>query len=612
MGTVKQSPFQLKGRLHFSRFPLLNTWVENLLARVSGLSRLHCLYTGMPECQNESDFLRQVFALFNIDYQVSIAELENIPREGPVVIIANHPFGGIDGMVMAAILKTVRPDLKFMANYLLQSIPELNDLFISVDPFAGEHAVRRNIRPLREAIRWVESGGLLVVFPAGEVSHFRFRQRTITDPKWSRTLASIVKATQACVVPAYFHGTNSRLFYLLGMIHPLLRTVQLPRELLNKANHTIKVSFGQKIPYANLQDDKDDELVDHLRLRTYQLSDSFSEQVEQSQVAERDKHRQWAEIVPAFDQEQIAREVASLPRTNHLGSSGPLSIYYASAVQIPELLNEIGRLREITFRNTGEGTGKPIDIDHYDEYYLHLFVWNEESREVVGAYRMGLVDEIVRRHGKKGLYSYSLFFYRKKLLQEMEPAIELGRSFVREEYQRGFAPLLMLWKGIAVFVARHPEYHTLFGPVSLSSDYNTMSRQLLLAFLKENNSLPRLARLVKPRQPYLVDNSSLAELDGLITGGDLERISSLVSEIEKDHKGIPILLKQYLKLGGKLLGFNVDPAFNNAIDGLIMVDLLQTDRRILQKYMGKQQLEGFVAYHAAKAEGVGQKGSAAS
>jgi putative hemolysin len=607
MRTVNSSPFRLRGRLPISRFPHLNATIEYLLGWLSGLNRLDQLYARMPECGDETEFLRQVFQLFDIRYQVMEGELANIPRQGPVLVVANHPYGGLDGMIMAAILKSIRPDVKIMANYLLQGIPELGELFISVDPFAGEHAVRRNIRPLREAIRWVESGGVLVLFPAGEVSHVRTRHRTITDPKWSRTLARIVRATRVSVVPAFFHGHNSRLFYFLGVVHPLLRTLQLPRELINKSRRTIQVSFGEPISFDSLKDDSDEDLVDHLRLRTYQLSDGTLSTAKGSEVSSTEQYHPWKEIAPAFDAEQIAHEVNALPPANRLTSSGVLTVYYAEAGQIPVLLNEIGRLREITFRETGEGTGKAIDIDHYDDYYLHLFIWNEGQHEVVGAYRLGLADEILRRYGKKGLYSYSLFFYRKKLLQEMEPAIELGRSFVRKEYQRSFAPLMLLWKGIAEFVARHPKYHSLFGPVSLSNDYNTMSRQLLLAFLQENNSLPRLARLVRPRQPYRSDRSSLAELDGLISGGDLERISALVSEIEKDHKGVPILLKQYLKLGGKLLGFNVDPDFNNAIDGLILVDLLQTDRRILQKYMGKQQMEEFVRYHASPSGGVMDK-----
>jgi putative hemolysin len=265
-------------------------------------------------------------------------------------------------------------------------------------------------------------------------------------------------------------------------------------------------------------------------------------------------------------------------------------------------MQEIGRLREITFRAVGEGSGRPSDVDLYDSYYLHLFIWNSETHELVGAYRLGLADELYHHFGKRGLYSYSLFRYSRRLLKAINPAIELGRSFVRLEYQRNFTPLLLLWKGIGQFVQRHPRYSVLFGPVSISNDYSSTSQQLLVDFLHANNYDDRLSRLIRPRTPYRAALKPVwrkAELAGM---GSIDNVSELVAMQEEGKKGVPILIKQYLKLGGRMLGFNVDREFNDCIDGLIMVDLLQTDTKVLQKYMGREGAEGFLAYHSQPAQ----------
>jgi putative hemolysin len=288
--------------------------------------------------------------------------------------------------------------------------------------------------------------------------------------------------------------------------------------------------------------------------------------------------------------------------SQQLAESGSLKVFFARSAQIPWLMQELGRLRELTFRAVGEGTGKASDIDLYDSYYLHLFIWNEESREVVGAYRLGLADEIVEKYGKKGFYSHSLFRYSKRLLKAINPAIELGRSFIRPEYQRSFAPLMLLWKGIGQFVANHPRYAVLFGPVSISNDYCSVSQQLLIDFLRANNYDAELSRHIRPRKPYrgaLRPIWRQAELAGM---GSIDNVSELVAIQESGEKGVPVLIKQYLKLGGRLLGFNVDKDFNDCIDGLIMVDLRQTDERVLQKYMGREGAAAFLALHRGEME----------
>ncbi len=305
-----------------------------------------------------------------------------------------------------------------------------------------------------------------------------------------------------------------------------------------------------------------------------------------------------ASVIDEAPRAALKAEIDALPSRQRLVDSGSFQVYYARAAQIPWVLQEIGRLRELTFRAVGEGTGKCADIDLFDAYYLHMFVWDAQAEAIAGAYRLGLVDEILPRHGKRGLYTDSLFKYRTSVLDSLNPAIELGRSFVRAEYQRSFPPLLLLWTGIARFVERSPRYAVLFGAVSISSNYAPASRRLMVDYLSAYRAEARLANQVRPRRPYRDRTRTSASDADSSAPGNLDELSRLVAQIEHDHKGVPVLLKQYLRLGGRLLGFSFDREFGNTLDGLIMVDLRQIEPTVLARYMGKRGAAAFRAYHA--------------
>ena len=309
-------------------------------------------------------------------------------------------------------------------------------------------------------------------------------------------------------------------------------------------------------------------------------------------------------IIDAMPMADMAREIAALPASALLTTHDAYQVFTARAPQIPCTLREIGRLREVTFRGVGEGTGNSIDLDTFDFDYIHLFLWDSSAQRVAGAYRLGPTDELLGAKGRQGLYTSTLYDYKLEWLARISPALEMGRSFVRPEYQRSFAPLLLLWKGIGTFVVKNPKYRHLFGPVSISNDYQIASRQLMVRFLRMHHALPEVAGLVKARHPFraplwggpdeLVDDGSATTAR---PGGDSDELSELVAELEPDSKGIPVLLKQYLKLGAKIAGFSVDPNFSNALDGLILVDLIKTETRVLEKYMGKDGVRSFRAHH---------------
>ena len=599
-------PFELNGILAGTRGygvrHRLGSLLEYLLEKACCLDHLNRLYANLPDTHDDKDFLKSVLDLFNIKYSVTDGGAERIPREGGLIIVANHPYGAIEGVIIAAMLRDLRDDVKILANGLLQRIPEISDLFISVDVFGGQGATQRNMSPLKDAMRWVEQGGVLVVFPAGEVAHLDLRSRAVTDPPWHTSIGRIVRRTDAPVLPVFFEGRNGAMFQLAGLLHPHLRTALLPREMINKSGKTLRVRVGAVISEKRLRRFRKDAvaITGYLRLRTEMLRHG---QKELSGAPKKNIQTEmpWQPVAGGELPDIMAAEVSVLPDTQCLVESGEFAVYYAESQQIPRLLNEIGRLREATFRASGEGTGKPLDIDLFDSYYIHLFVWDSKHSKLVGAYRLGRSDEILERFGKNGLYTHSLFRYRRKLLDVLGPSLELGRSFVRKEYQRSFAPLMLLWKGIGQYVVRYPRYKVLFGPVSISNDYQDHSQQLLVEFLRASHSLPVLGTLVKPRQPFR-QQKHLKKLcqDAARQSMDVDDVSELVAQFEPDGKGVPVLIKQYLKLGGHLLAFNVDKDFNNAIDGLIMVDLSKTDVRVLRRYMG-EAADDFLSVHEVTA-----------
>jgi putative hemolysin len=337
----------------------------------------------------------------------------------------------------------------------------------------------------------------------------------------------------------------------------------------------------------------EDRQLTYLRWRRHALAQRGSVHAVRG-PAESSPH---AAIVTPVEPAELAREVDALEPSERLLEAGELLVCAAPRARAPRVVDEIGRLRELTFREVGEGTGLATDLDRFDEDYLHLFVYNKKERSILGAYRLGLTDRILARRGPSGLYTTTLFDFGPGLLEALDPALELGRSFVRLEAQRSSKTLLLLWKGIARFVSQNPRYRRLFGPVSISARYQRFSRDLMVEVLTGAHRHP-LAHLLTPKHPvgprHLYD-SGLGDPHAVLTLP--EHLSSVVSDAESDGKGLPVLVSEYLKLGGRFLGFNVDPDFCGVTDGLVVVDLLDTDRRLLKFYMGPETEAAFLRYH---------------
>ncbi len=548
--------------------------------------------------------LEALLAEMKIQLEIQPADVEHIPVKGALMAVANHPFGVLDGAVLGALLSRVRPDVKILTNSLLDGIPELQEHCIFVDPFRAPSSTERNVKPLKQALEWLRQGGALAVFPAGEVSQWDVRQGQVTDPAWNTVAARLACKAGASVLPVYFHGHNSVAFQLLGLINPRLRTVFLLQEFLQQRGTNVKMSIGGAIPFELIANfGTDEQATEYLRLRTYLLSYRGKKHISlptrvRSALPRRPQQPIAAEVPSQF----VIRDIAALPTDRLLIENAEFAVYAARASELPHALDELGRLREITFRAAGEGTGRATDVDRFDAHYWHLLLWNKEKKELAGAYRAGNTDEIIRAHGIKGLYTNTVFRYDEKLFLKMGSALELGRSFVRLEYQRQYAPLLLLWKGIARFVAAHPEFPVLFGAVSISNEYSSLSREMIVRYFEQrqvNDEDGReFAELIHARTPFRA--AMLRRWDcGLLCSvlRDLDELAEPISDVEEDGKGLPILLKQYTRVGGKLVGFNLDRRFSDVIDGLVIVDLRRTDPAVLERYMGKDGHAGFRHYH---------------
>ena len=593
---AKYNPFLLDDILTVAPRNYAGKLAKTLLERALGLHYLAKEYDKLEESSNPQEFIKSCFDVLKIDYKLTHGSLEQIPESGATIVVANHPFGAVEGMIMVDMLLQRRPDVKIMANGFLKRIPELKETFLGVNPYGHNAATRQNMAPLREALKWLKQGGLIFMFPAGDVSSIQLRDMAIVDQAWDASVARLATKTGASVVPMHIAGRNSTGFYLASLLHPVLKTLLLPRELIKKSGRTVELRIGKQVDAKRLESFSSyNEMADYLRLRSYLLAQNDKPSLNSSMVDE--EHD--TPIITPIDDELLAAEIRMLPEKQLLLDAGVMHVYHADAKQIPWVMQEIGRLREISFRAVGEGTGQEVDIDLYDSFYQHLFIWDAEAKKVIGGYRLGLVDKIIEKYGLTGLYSYSLFKYKKALFKQLNPALELGRSFVRPEYQKNFTPLMLLWKGISIFVSRHPQYAKLFGPVSISNDYSSVSQQMLVKFLKANLFDSSLGRYVKPRNPYRHKRDFKLKDKPIDSDLSLEQLSGMIAEIEPDAKGVPVLIRQYLKMGGKMLGFNIDEDFGHCVDGLILVDLRHTDHRLLTKYMGVVGAELFMHYHSA-------------
>jgi putative hemolysin len=542
-----------------------------VLMTVLRINRINKLYEEVSHYKG-IEFVDALIEKLQLDYEVSEDEVKKIPTEGPFITVSNHPFGGIDGMLLVKILASVRPDIKVLSNFLLNKIKPVEEYLLPVNPFERRKDAASSISGIKMALEHLEEGKALGIFPAGEVSSYNEDNYGISDRQWQYPAMKMIKRARVPVVPVYFQGSNSRLFHMLGLIHPSLRTVRLPSEIFNKKHKKIRIRIGNPIPVKEQDSISDISTYGRfLRAKTYALGS-----VLEVKKFFRPRIKRGGRVEPIAEPvhpDLIIREIEQIREEYTLFSSDQFDVFCTPSTEIPQIMNELGRLREVTFRAVGEGTNHSMDIDEYDLYYNQLFVWDNHENCIVGAYRVGKGKEILRRYGVKGFYLHSLFRMNRRFIPTLRQSLELGRSFIVESYQRKPMPLFLLWKGILYFILKHSEYRYLIGPVSISNNFSQFSRGLIMQYIREHNFDMKLARYIRPRTRYNVPGFNVDEEIILESADDLNKFDRFIKEVEPNEYTMPILLKRYLKLNGKIIGFNLDPKFNDALDGLIVIDL---------------------------------------
>lgn len=575
------------------KFGAAGTFIGWLLLKTLRISAINRIYDKNKN-KSDLDFLNGVLDDCKIEFEIPEEDLKRIPKDGPFITISNHPLGGIDGVLLLKLLIEKRTDYKIIANFLLHRIEPLKPYVMPVNPFENHKDAKSSVAGIKSALMHLREGKPLGIFPAGEVSTYR-DGKLMVDKPWEEGAVKLIKKAKVPVIPIYFHAKNSQLFYILSKISGTLRTAKLPSEVISQKNRVIKVRIGKPISVKDQEQYKDiPSFYEFIRKKTYMLANPFEKTPQKILSTQNLKIPKKAKKITSQKAPDLfEKEVDELrDKGNRLLQSKNYEVFFANAKEIPNILHEIGRLREITFRDVGEGTNKAIDLDKFDKYYHHLFLWDNVQKELVGAYRMGLGKDIFKKDGINGFYIHSLFRIEPELYSMMESSIELGRAFVSKKYQQKPMPLFLLWKGIVHVTLRYPEYKYLMGGVSISNQFSEFSKSLMIEFMKSHYYDPYVAQYIYPKKEFKVSLKD-ADKDFVFdaTKADMQKFDKIIDEIEPGALRMPVLIKKYVKQNARLVAFNVDPKFNNAVDGLMYIKVADIPDSTVKPVMEEFQAE---------------------
>ncbi|MGB6268049.1 MAG: lysophospholipid acyltransferase family protein [Olleya sp.] len=595
MGLVNAK--EVSKAIKLDKYGFLGTFVGWLLMKVLKISTLNKIYNRNKHL-NHLEFLNGILDEFQIKFEIPEEDLKRLPKNGAYITVSNHPLGGIDGILLLKLMLEQREDFKIIANFLLHRIEPMKPYIMPVNPFEDRKDAKSSIAGFKSAISHLGEGHPLGIFPAGEVSTYR-DGKLMVDKPWEEPAMKLVKKANVPVVPIYFHAKNSKLFYKLSRINDTFRTAKLPSELLTQKRRVIKVRIGKPISINDQAEHESlSDFSEFIRKKTYMLSNTFEPKEKiidtiSSSLKAPKTPKVPKQIVTAVSQEAMINEVEALRQKDcKLLTSKNYEVFLAKAEDMTNLLREIGRLREITFREVGEGTNESIDLDQFDKYYHHLFLWDNEAKVLAGAYRMGLGSQIFANHGINGFYLQDLFGFEPELYKMMSESIEMGRAFIIKEYQQKPMPLFLLWKGIVHTTLRYPEHKYLIGGVSISNQFSEFSKSLMIEFMKSHYYDPYVAQYVHPKKEFKVKLKD-ADKDFVFdaTEADLNKFDKIIDEIEPGALRLPVLLKKYIKQNARLVAFNVDPLFNNAVDGLMYIKIADLPESTVRPVMEEFQAE---------------------
>lgn len=532
------------------------------------------------------NFFRLACKYNHLLYDLNEGALDNIPKEGPCVIVSNHPHGFSDGLMFGDVAMKVRSDIRIVVNEFLDCVFGMRPYSIKVDVYGGKEATRANMSSMRDILKWLREGHCILVFPSGSVASYSHKDRRVIEDPWQSNIATIIRKTQATVVPMHIAGRSSLFFQALTVLCKNKRSSFIPREILRDSKQRHQITLGRPIsPSIFSKMETDEQLSDYLRLRSSLLSYELDVSTSKPATAE----RQFEKIAPSQPAEKLIAEIDALGEdaAYYKSESAGLTVYMALAHQIPNLMQEIAIQREHIFRAVGEGTGKAFDRDAFDEYYGQLILWDDKQQQLAGAYRMGFTDQIIKERGIKGLYASSFYKIDEKAWPILSQGLDMGRAFIMPEYQRIPTSLDTLWMGIGRYMVRH-NYRYLYGMVSVSADYREISRSCIRSFLEENKFNAEIAKGIHALAP--ANELCLRSEDCRLLPTALSKtkhLSQLITELEAEKQSIPVLLKHYLRLDGNAIGFSIDKDFGNTLDCFFLVDMSQAPERLKKRYLGE-------------------------
>ncbi|MBR4788887.1 MAG: lysophospholipid acyltransferase family protein [Bacteroidales bacterium] len=549
--------------------------LTRLLFGVLGMRKANRIHASKARPDGPA-FSEEVLEDLGVSYEIPEEQLAHIPAEGGFISVSNHHFGAIDGMILNSVIGSRRSDYKILTTYFLSMVAHLKDWFIPVDNFATGGA--KSVSGIRTALEHIDGGGALGLFPAGEVATWQKKKdrtavsgkRVVEDKPWAENMMKLVRNSGLPVIPIYFDGTNSRTFHVMGRIHPILRTLRLVREMTGAKGKNVKVRIGQAIPAAQLAELDDKVLGQYLRNRCYALEAQCL-----ADFTEKPEHGVQQELIEPVDTGLIRSQMAALDH-RILFETGDYRAYLLDAADAPDAMRELYRLRERTFRAVGEGTGKPMDTDPYDNFYRHLVLWNVPNGEITGAYRIGYGPGIVASHGGvPGFYTSTLLNFGANAEPILAHSVELGRSFVREEYQRDVLPLKLLLAGLCVAISKDPEVNCCAGLVTISASIPDFYKSLLVHFLERDFHLEDASGFAMSTLPFKpgflrVNPDQLLQV---VPKGDIDAFDRLLGSLSDGKYRIPVLFRKYFSCGAQASCVNVDPDFSDCVDVMILLRL---------------------------------------
>lgn len=581
MSLITKEDFSKATGLH--KLGFLKNPIAGIIMRLTKINQVNQLYDKLKHTHGK-EFFEEFIKEREIKYILFKEDLEKIPKTGPFILVSNHPLGAIDGILMCKILSEIRPDFKIMGNFLLEKIEPMKDFVIPVNPFEERKNLRSSFSGMKETLMHLQEGGCVGIFPAGEVSNKNNQRSEVLDKSWELPALKLIKKAKVPVIPMYIHAKNSNLFYSLSKIHPDLQTLALPSEMMKKRTLPISIRIGKAISTKIIDEyETAEELGFFLQKKVYMMQSYFSRRktiaeflklpnLNLKKLPTPKAENIVQNIIEETPTKDIIKEIEQLKQNDKcLFSNGDYDIFFSNYDEIPSIMREIGRQRELTFRAVGEGSNLPFDLDAYDKHYHHLFLWDNKENKIAGAYRMALGKEVLAQQGIEGFYTSSLFDFDPELQPFFKKVIEMGRAYISNEYQLKPLPLFLLWKGIVHVCLRNPEHKFLMGGVSISNKFSDFSKSLMIEFMRSHYYDSAVAQYIHPKNEFKIKikerdkNLFLEDMDA-----DLGKLDKLIDDLEPGMR-LPVLIKKYIKQNAKVVSFNVDPNFNDAIDGLMYI-----------------------------------------